>query len=114
MSHAGTRDSLPGWFAIGPLQAIPPLGARVVRTAGGDIAVFRTRDDRVFALRDSCPHRGGPLSQGIVSGCRVICPLHDWCIRLDDGVAEPPDEGRVIRYPVRIDDGTVYLCLDPA
>lgn len=99
------------WVEIGPLAAIPRLGARVVRTAQGDIAVFRNSDDEVFALADRCPHRGGPLSQGIVSGRRVTCPLHEWCIRLHDGCAEPPDEGRVLRFPARVENGIVYLVL---
>lgn len=99
------------WLEIGPLNDIPALGARVVITRRGPIAIFRTRDDQVFALDDHCPHRGGPLSQGIVSGCQVYCPLHDWCIRLDDGCAEAPDEGLVGTYPVRITNDIVYLAL---
>lgn len=101
------------WVEIGPLSAIPRLGARVVRTTQGDIAVFRNNDDEIFALADHCPHRGGPLSQGIVSGRSVTCPLHEWCVRLHDGGAEPPDDGRALRYPVRVDDGIVFLVLAP-
>src|SRR5690606_20945265 len=97
------------WAEVGPLDAIPRLGARAVRIFGCDVAVFRTRDDRVFALEDRCPHRGGPLSQGIVTGCRVICPLHDWSIGLEDGCAAPPDEGAARRYAVRVEGGIVYL-----
>ena len=99
------------WVEVGPLVGIPRLGARVVRIFGSNVAVFRTRDDRVFALEDRCPHRGGPLSQGIVTGCRVICPLHDWSIGLEDGSAAPPDEGTARRYAVRIEDGIVYLAI---
>lgn len=99
------------WIEIGPLEAVPRLGARIVRTGLGDIAVFRTRDDSVFALDDRCPHRGGPLSQGIVTGCQVICPLHDWCIHMENGNAEAPDEGHTGTYPVRVDDGIIYLAL---
>lgn len=101
------------WLEVGPVSAIPRLGARVVRAPVGDIAVFRSSDDQIFALADRCPHRGGPLSQGIVAGTNVTCPLHDWCIRLGDGGAEPPDQGQVPRYPVRVDGGTIYLSLDP-
>lgn len=108
------RKMIADWIEIGPLEAIPRLGARTVRTARNTIAVFRTRDDRVFALDDQCPHRGGPLSQGIVTGCQVICPLHDWCIRLKDGEAEAPDEGRTGTYPVKVDDGVIYLALTRA
>ena len=101
------------WIEIGTLQDIPRQGARVVRTALGDIAVFRTADDEVFALRDHCPHKGGPLSQGIVSGHKVACPLHDWKIALDSGRAVAPDEGCAARFPVQVDGGWVSLSLTP-
>jgi len=101
------------WIDVGTLDDIPRQGARVVRTAQGDIAVFRTADDEVFALRDRCPHKGGPLSQGIVHGKRVACPLHDWKIHLDTGMAVAPDEGCAARYPVRLDGGRVMLSLVP-
>ena len=99
------------WIEVGTLDDIPRLGARVVQTPDGDIAVFRTADDRVFALRDRCPHNGGPLSQGIVHGNRVACPLHDWKIHLDSGLAVEPDEGCAARFPVRLEGGTIYLSL---
>lgn len=99
------------WVEIGTLDDIPRLGARVVETGQGDIAVFRTREDEVFALRDACPHKGGPLSQGIVHGRRVTCPLHSWCIGLDDGRACAPDEGATARYPVEIRDSVLFLRL---
>ena len=95
------------------LEDIPALGARRYRRPdGATIAIFRTAEDRVFALADRCPHKGGPLSQGIVFGERVACPLHGWCIGLSDGSAVAPDEGRVERFPVRIVDGIVELGLD--
>lgn len=99
------------WVEVGRLEDIPRLGARVVDTPSGRIAVFRTADDEVFALQDRCPHRGGPLSQGIVHGRRVTCPLHDWTIGLDDGEAVGPDEGCVPRHPVRVDSGRILLGL---
>jgi len=101
------------WVQIGSVEEIPRLGARVVRTAKGDIAVFRTADDEVFALRDKCPHKGGPLSQGIVSGKQVACPLHDWKIDLDSGDAVAPDEGCSARFPVQVEGGVVILSLTP-
>jgi nitrite reductase (NADH) small subunit len=101
------------WIDIGTISDIPRQGARVVRTADGDIAVFRTADDEVFALRDKCPHKGGPLSQGIVHGRRVACPLHDWKIHLDSGLAVAPDEGCAARFPVSVADGRVLLSLTP-
>jgi len=101
------------WIEIGGVEDIPRQGARVVRTEAGDIALFRTGDDEVFALRDRCPHKGGPLSQGIVSGKRVACPLHDWKISLDTGLAVAPDAGCAARYPVRVSEGRVSLSLTP-
>lgn len=102
-----------GWIDIGRLDDIPRQGARVVAAPGGNIAVFRTVDDAVYALADRCPHKGGPLSQGIVHGHKVACPLHDWRIRLDTGEAVAPDEGCAARYPVRVEDGIVRLRLIP-
>lgn len=99
------------WLEIGRLDDIPRLGARVVRTKDGDVAVFRTADDRVFALRDRCPHKGGPLSQGIVHGQTVTCPLHNWGIALETGMAVPPDEGCAARYPVKVESDRLFLCL---
>lgn len=102
-----------GWIDIGHLSDIPRQGARVIAAPGGNIAVFRTVDDAVFALADRCPHKGGPLSQGLVHGRRVACPLHDWRIQLDTGEAVAPDTGCAARYPVRVEDGRVRLRLIP-
>lgn len=99
------------WIEVGSLSDIPKLGARVVKTAEGDIAVFRTADDEVFALRDKCPHKGGPLSQGIVHGKRVACPLHDWKIHLDSGEAVAPDEGCAASFPVKLEGEKIILSL---
>ncbi|MDR3390280.1 MAG: nitrite reductase small subunit NirD [Sulfuriferula sp.] len=100
------------WTIICNLREIPNLGARVVQTAQGDIAVFRTDGDQVFALHDRCPHRGGPLSQGIVAGKTVTCPLHGWKIGLESGDADAPDEGHAPCLQTRIDDaGMVWLGL---
>ncbi len=101
------------WRDVGALTDIPRLGARIVRHADGDVAVFRTADDEVFAVRDRCPHKGGPLSQGIVYGRRVACPLHNWVIALDTGCATSPDEGCTPRYPVRLVAGRVWLAECP-
>jgi nitrite reductase (NADH) small subunit len=101
------------WLDIGPVEAIPRQGARVVATAKGEIAVFRTLDGAIFALNDRCPHKGGPLSQGIVHGHAVTCPLHNWVIDLATGEAASPDEGCTGRFPVRVEDGRVLLALKP-
>jgi len=101
------------WIEVGNLNDIPRQGARVVQRAEGNIAVFRTLNDEIFALRDKCPHKGGPLSQGIVHGNRVACPLHDWKFQLESGDAVAPDEGCAASYPVRLEDETVFLSLTP-
>ena len=97
------------WIKVGSVEDIPPLGARVVRSAHGDIAVFRNAENEVFALLDKCPHKGGPLSQGIVFGRKVACPLHGWNIRLEDGVAVAPDVGCAQRFETRVENGVVLL-----
>jgi nitrite reductase (NADH) small subunit len=98
------------WIPICRIDDIPRLGARrVSREAGADVAVFRTADDRVFALLDRCPHRGGPLSQGIVFGDQVACPLHNWTIGLADGCARAPDSGCTPHFAVRVKSGEVQL-----
>lgn len=94
---------------IAALDDIPPQGARVVRTPHGCVAVFRTADDRVFALDDRCPHKGGPLSEGIVHGTQVTCPLHNWVFDLATGQAQGTDRGQVATYPVRVQGGRIWL-----
>ncbi|TLY51834.1 MAG: nitrite reductase small subunit NirD [Gammaproteobacteria bacterium] len=98
------------WLKVCGVDDIPVAGARVVRVPGrADIALFRTLDDRVFALHDRCPHKGGPLSQGIVHGARVTCPLHAWVIELATGSALEPDVGMVACIRVRSEAGEVFL-----
>ena len=101
------------WKYICKLEDIPVLGARrVTRAQGLEVAVFRTATDEVFALLDRCPHKGGPLSQGIVFGRSVACPLHNWTIGLCDGQAQAPDEGCTPSFQVKLEDGAVYLDAD--
>jgi len=100
------------WREIGSVDDIPRLGARIVRLRGEDVAVFRTASDGVFALHDSCPHKQGRLSQGIVHGESVTCPLHNWVIGLADGRAKEPDEGCTRTIPVRLDGRRVLLGLE--
>lgn len=102
------------WIKIGSLGDIPVLGSRVVRTPSGNIAVFRTGDDEVFALDDRCPHKGGPLSQGIVHNKRVTCPLHNFVIDLKSGVAIAPDEGCTRAHPAKVEDNIVWLYVQTA
>ena len=99
------------WIEVGKIEEIPKQGARVVETAEGDIGIFRTGEDEIFALRDRCPHKSGPLSQGIVHGKRVTCPLHNWNIELESGEVVAPDEGCSASFPVKIEAGVVFLSL---
>ena len=99
------------WIEIVALEEIPKLGSRVIRTDIMDVAVFRTTGDQVFALRDACPHKGGPLSQGIVHGSSVTCPLHNWKIDLASGKALGPDEGCTNVYATKVEGGKVFLAL---
>lgn len=103
----------PGWIDIGEMDDIPRRGARRVSDPHGEtpIAVFRTSEDEVFALADRCPHKGGPLSEGIVQGCAVACPLHGWVIELDSGEAEAPDEGSVPRIATKVEGRRILLSL---
>lgn len=89
------------WHDVGAAASVPLRGSRVVRIAGHDIALFRTGTGTIYALRDRCPHRGGPLSQGIVHGERVTCPLHDWVIDLSSGRATGVDVGCTATFAVR-------------
>lgn len=102
------------WIKVGSLDDISPMGARVIRGPDEDIAIFRTRDDQVFALRDKCPHKGGALSQGIVHGKAVTCPLHNWVISLESGEAQGFDTGCTHTYQTRIEDGQVYVARSKA
>ena len=97
------------WIDIGALSDIPAQGARVVKTAAGCVAVFRTAEDQVFAIDDSCPHKGGPLSEGIVHGNSITCPLHAWVFSLETGMAQGADEGEVNSYPARVEAGRILL-----
>ena len=97
---------------IGSIEQIPRRGARCVNTPAGKIAVFRTAEDQVFALENRCPHKGGPLSEGIVHGGAVTCPLHNWVFDLATGEAQGADEGQVRTFPVSVVDGRIFMAPD--
>ncbi|MBO9447559.1 nitrite reductase small subunit NirD [Ruegeria sp. R14_0] len=97
------------WIDIGHIDEVPLRGARLVKTHIGCIAVFRTAEAEVFAATNSCPHKGGPLSEGIVHGQSVTCPLHNWVFDLNSGEAQGADDGRITTYPVRLEDGRILL-----
>lgn len=97
------------WIDIAALTDVPPRGARVIKTRLGCVAIFRTIEDQVFAIDDACPHKKGPLSEGIVHGNAVTCPLHNWVIDLETGMAQGADKGRVNTYETRVQDGRILL-----
>jgi nitrite reductase (NADH) small subunit len=99
----------PTWIDIGAIADVPLRGARILKSAGGCIAVFRTSDNEAFAIDDKCPHKAGPLSQGIVHGRAVTCPLHNWVISLETGEAQGADEGSVKTYALKIEAGRILL-----
>ncbi len=100
------------WVEIGRIEQIPRRGARCVNTPAGKIAVFRTAEDQVHALENRCPHKRGPLSEGIVHGGSVTCPLHNWVFDLATGEAQGADEGRVRTFPVSVVDGRIFMAAD--
>ncbi len=108
-SHQAKDAGLVDWVVVGRADDIPLRGARVVAAPGGDIAVFKAVDGAIFALRDRCPHKGGPLSQGIIHGHAVTCPLHNWVIGLASGEAQGADKGCTPTIPVRIEDDKILI-----
>jgi nitrite reductase (NADH) small subunit len=98
-----------GWIEVGGVDDVPLRGSRIVRAAGGDIALFKDTDGHIFALRDECPHKKGPLSQGIVAGRSVTCPLHGWIIDLESGQAQGEDHGCTNVIALRVENGRILL-----
>ncbi|GGX38932.1 tRNA-(guanine-N1)-methyltransferase [Tateyamaria omphalii] len=97
------------WIDIGALEDVPLRGARMIKTPMGCVAVFRTSENEVFALDNACPHKAGPLAEGIVHGKSVTCPLHNWVISLETGEAQGADEGRVATYQARVENERILL-----
>lgn len=97
------------WIDIAALDAVPMRGARLIKTAHGCVAIFRTAKDEIYALDNACPHKLGPLAEGIVHGKAVTCPLHNWVISLETGSVQGADEGQVATYPAKVSDGRIFL-----
>ena len=97
------------WLDIGALDEVPIRGARKVKTHFGCIGVFRTSETEVFAVQNECPHKGGPLSEGIVHDQKITCPLHNWVFDLNTGQALGADEGQIATYAVKVEDGRILL-----
>jgi len=99
------------WIEVCKLDEIPPSQARTVKVGDTTIAVFRLTDNRVKAVENRCPHKQGPLAEGIISGDNILCPLHNWRISLDSGEVAEPDKGCVKTYPVKVENGQVLLSI---
>jgi nitrite reductase (NADH) small subunit len=97
------------WIEVGLVNEVPLRGSRVVATQQGDIAIFKSAEGRIFALWDKCPHKGGPLSQGIVHGESVTCPLHNWVIGLETGEVKGPDQGCARKVKCKVEDDVVLI-----
>ena len=100
------------WTSIGQLEDVPVRGSRCIKYGVMTIALFRTAEDQLYALEDKCPHKNGPLSQGIVHDGCVTCPLHNWVISLSTGSAQGADEGETLTFPIKLEEGEVFICLD--
>jgi nitrite reductase (NADH) small subunit len=111
MSDIAENSDNADWIEVGKIDDIPQLGSRVVKRAEGDIAVFRNSENEIFALLNRCPHKGGPLSEGIVYGKTVTCPMHNWCLGLNNGEAVAPDEGCAPTFPIKIEGEKIFLSL---
>lgn len=109
MTTNALKQETGSWIEVVALDDIPQLGSRVIKTDTMSIALFRTASDEVFAMKDECPHKKGPLSQGIVHGTSVTCPLHNWKIDLASGEALGPDEGCTNVFPIKVESGIVYI-----
>ncbi|MDK3017795.1 nitrite reductase small subunit NirD [Pseudodonghicola flavimaris] len=97
------------WIDIGSIEEVPLRGARVLKTPAGCVAVFRTAEAEVFATADRCPHKGGPLSEGIVHDRKITCPLHNWVFSLETGMALGADQGQIATYPIRVENGRMLF-----
>jgi nitrite reductase (NADH) small subunit len=98
------------WLDIGPVEQISPGNARTLPVRGGEeIAIFHTLKNEFYALVNKCPHKQGPLSQGIVHGSVVTCPLHNWNISLQTGEALGEDKGCVPTIPLKVEAGRIFL-----
>ena len=101
--------NMSNWTEVTPLDSIPALGSRIIETSTDNIAIFKGKDNTIYAIKDACPHKNGPLSQGIMHGDSVTCPLHNWKISLTSGKALGADEGCTNIYETKVEDGMVFL-----
>ncbi len=97
------------WYKITTLEEIPFMGSRVVEIGELEIAIFKTKDDSIFAVNNTCPHKKGKLSEGLVHEHIVTCPLHNWNIDLKNGEALGNDHGCTNIYETKIVENIIYL-----
>lgn len=97
------------WIDIGALDDIPLRGARKIKTKLGCVAIFRTDDQTVFATSNTCPHKGGPLAEGIVHDRKVTCPLHNWVFDLETGEALGADHGQIETFAAKVEAGRILI-----
>lgn len=88
---------------------LPQKLGKTVTIGRKEIAVFKMENGKIRAIENRCPHKGGVLAEGILSGEYVFCPMHDWKISVKDGKVQSPDVGCVQTYPVEVKDGQVYV-----
>jgi len=100
------------WQLIADLKDLPKQGAKSYTIGDRSIGIFRTFHNQIFAIHDQCPHKQGPLSEGLIHGKYVTCPLHDWTIDLQSGSCQSPDEGQVACYPLLIDGDEIWISLE--
>ena len=102
----------PRWVRIASTESVPPREGRAVRVGEHEIALFNL-GNRFLAVDNRCPHRGGPLADGIVAGGAIVCPLHAWKVCLESGtVQRPADAAACIRtYPAKVESDIVWIAI---
>src|SRR5213080_4241002 len=96
---------------VATIDEIPEKLGKTVQIGSHGIAIFRLANGEIRAIENRCPHKGGVLAEGMVSGEHVFCPMHDWKISLKDGKVQAPDTGCVKTYETEIKDGNVIVIL---
>ncbi len=111
MSALLQREHVEEWVSIGSINEIPLRGARCIKNGDMTIALFRTAENKIYAIEDKCPHKNGPLSQGIVHDGCVTCPLHNWVISLESGLTQGADKGQTLAFPTKLIGNEILISL---
>jgi len=99
------------WIKIIEIEDVPLMGSRKVVVGDDEIVIFKTKDGSIFAVNNVCPHKQGKLSEGLVHGHMVTCPLHNWDIDLETGIVKDEDNSCTKKYETKIEEGVIYLAL---